>query len=86
MPCAQIYSIEDIFGDAQFAARENMFPVDDARAGALVLPSAVPRLSETPPTFRHAGRALGADNDLVYGEWLGLSAEEVGGYRARGVI
>ena len=86
VPCAQIYSIEDIFGDAQFAARENMFPVDDARAGALVLPSAVPRLSETPPTFRHAGRALGADNDLVYGAWLGLSAEEVGGYRARGVI
>ena len=86
VPCAQIYSIEDIFADSQFAARENMVSVEDPRVEGLVLPAPVPRLSETPPTFRHAGRALGADNDLVYGEWLGLSAEEVGFYRARGVI
>lgn len=77
VPCGPIYSIAEIFEDPQFAARGNLMTVDDPRVGKLVLPSAMPKLSETPAQFKHAGRALGADNHEVFGRILGLSADEV---------
>lgn len=86
VPCAQIYSIRDIFEDPQYAARGNLLHVTDPRVGELVLPAPVPRLSRTPPTFRHAGRALGADNAAVYGTLLGLTGEEIRAHVAAGVI
>ncbi len=86
VPCAQIYSIKEIFEDEQFEARGNLMEIEDPRAGALTLPAPLPRLSETPPTFRHAGRALGADNEAVYGRLLGLSPEDLQAARAARVI
>ena len=86
VPCAQIYSIRDIFDDPQYKARQNLLHVTDPRVGDLVLPAPVPRLSENPPTFRHAGRELGADNHEVYGALLGLSAEQVRACKESGVI
>ena len=44
------------------------------------------RLSETPGRIRWAGRRLGEDNEAVYSELLGLSAEEVAELRERGVV
>jgi len=67
VPCGPVYTIADIFRDAQYEARGNLLRVVDERAGPLVLPAAVPRLSETPAEFRHAGRALGADTAEVLG-------------------
>ncbi|SSW70110.1 Succinyl-CoA--L-malate CoA-transferase beta subunit [Achromobacter veterisilvae] len=86
VPCAQIYSIKEIFEDEQFEARGNLMQIEDPRVGALTLPAPLPRLSETPPTFRHAGRALGADNEAVYRRLLGLSPEDLQAARAARVI
>lgn len=86
VPCAQIYSIKDIFEDEQYRARGNLLHVEDPRAGELVLPAPMPLLSETPPQFRHAGRALGADNDEVFGLLLGLSEKQRSDAAAAGVI
>ncbi len=86
VPCAQIYSVREIFKDPQYAARGNLLQVQDPRVGDLVLPAPVPRLSRTPPTLRHPGRALGADNAEVYGELLGLDAGQLSAYAARGVV
>jgi crotonobetainyl-CoA:carnitine CoA-transferase CaiB-like acyl-CoA transferase len=76
VPCAQIYSIADIFEDEQYKARGNMLNVTDERVGDLVIPAPLPRMSETPPTFRHTGRPLGADNEDVYRSLLGLTNDE----------
>ena len=43
-------------------------------------------LSETPGGIDHLGRALGADNDAVYGGLLGLDAERLAALRAAGII
>lgn len=86
VPCAQVYSIADIFADPQYAARGNLMEVDDPRAGPLVLPAAVPRLSATPATFKHAGRALGADNRNVLSGLLGLDDGELAVLARAGVI
>ncbi|MBG0511024.1 CoA transferase [Agrobacterium sp. MOPV5] len=86
VPCGKIYSIEDIFNDPQYEARGNLMTVDDPRVGELVLPAAVPRLSETPSGFQFAGRALGADNIEIYGKLLGLDANDVQALLDEGVI
>lgn len=86
VPCAEIYSIREIFEDPQYAARGNLQRVQDPRIGELVVPAAIPRMSRTPPNFRHTGRPLGADNEQVYRELLGLSDGELQAHRAAGVI
>jgi len=86
VPCGQIYSIQDIFADEQYRARGNLLKVQDPRVGELVVPAPVPRLSETPAAFRHAGQALGADNDEVYAQLLGMTTEQIAAARAAGVI
>lgn len=86
VPCAKIYSIEDIFSDSQYAARGNLLKVDDPRVGELVLPAPLPKMSRTPPSFHHAGQALGADNEAVFHGLLGLSKEEIEKLAAAGVI
>ena len=86
VPCAQIYSIQDIFQDPQYQARCNLLRVQDPRVGELVLPAPMPLLSESPPTFRHAGRALGADNAAVYSSLLGMSEQALAQATQDGVI
>ena len=50
------------------------------------MPNVFPVLSRTPGQINHLGRALGADNDEVYGELLGLDASRIEELRATGVI
>jgi crotonobetainyl-CoA:carnitine CoA-transferase CaiB-like acyl-CoA transferase len=49
-------------------------------------PAPVPRLTATPATLRHAGRARGADTDAVLGEWLGLALGEIAALRGSGAV
>jgi len=86
VPCGPLYTIADIFEDAQYRARENLMRVVDPRAGPLVLPAAVPRLSETPAEFKHAGPALGQDNAQVLGDLLGMDADALRDLSNAGVI
>lgn len=86
VPCSRLNSIADIFEDPQYAARENLLRVDDPRAGELTMPAALPRLSGTPAQFRHAGPALGADNEAVFMELLKLDRSALAGLRQTGII
>jgi crotonobetainyl-CoA:carnitine CoA-transferase CaiB-like acyl-CoA transferase len=86
VPCAPLYSIADIFEDPQYAARENLLRVQDPRVGEVVLPASVPRLSETPAQFKHAGPALGADSDDIYRSLLGLDDAALEDLRKAGVV
>jgi crotonobetainyl-CoA:carnitine CoA-transferase CaiB-like acyl-CoA transferase len=86
VPCGPVYTIADIFRDAQYQARENLLRVVDERAGPLVLPAAVPRLSETPAEFKHAGRALGVDTAEVLGRLLGMKPDVLRDLSDAGVI
>ena len=76
VPCGRLNSIADIFENAQFHARGNFFTAP-SRAGDVVLPAAMPLLSETPPRFRHVGPALGEHTGEVLREVLGLSEDDV---------
>jgi crotonobetainyl-CoA:carnitine CoA-transferase CaiB-like acyl-CoA transferase len=86
VPCGPVYDIADIFRDPQYRARQNLVEVVDPRAGPLVLPAAVPRLSETPAELKCAGPALGADTAELLGRLLGLDAAALRELADAGVI
>jgi crotonobetainyl-CoA:carnitine CoA-transferase CaiB-like acyl-CoA transferase len=86
VPIGPLNSIADIFADEQFKARGNLIEREDPREGKIVIPNVVPRLSETPGEVRSLGPDLGAHNQAVYRDLLGLSEEEISSLGRAGVI
>jgi crotonobetainyl-CoA:carnitine CoA-transferase CaiB-like acyl-CoA transferase len=85
VPASLIYSIADIFENAQYQARGNI-KMADSRVGRLAVPEVVPRLSSTPGEICWLGEGLGAHNDEIFQDLLGLKAEEISKLRTEGVI
>jgi crotonobetainyl-CoA:carnitine CoA-transferase CaiB-like acyl-CoA transferase len=85
VPASLIYSIADIFEDPQYRARGNI-KMTDSRAGAIAVPGVVPRLSATPGEIRWLGGAIGAQNEEVFRDLLGLKDHELNEMRDQGVI
>ena len=83
---APIYDAAQLLADEHLRARGTFVEVDDPDLGIMTVQAPVARLSETPGGIDHLGRALGADNDAVYGGLLGLDAEELVAFRAAGTI
>ena len=85
--CAPINSIADIFADPHAWEREMLVEHEDPELGHYVGPGVLPKFSETPGAVRWSGRwEVGADNAAVYGELLGLGAEELRELEREGVI
>ena len=85
VPASLIYSIADIFEDPQYRARGNI-KTTTSRIGALAVPDVVPRLSATPGEIRWLGEGIGAQNDEIFRDLLGLSDGDIRQMRDDGVI
>ncbi|HEU0171522.1 MAG TPA: CoA transferase [Acidimicrobiales bacterium] len=83
---APVYDAEQLRADEHLRARGTYVRVDDADFGPVTVQAPVAVLSETPGRIDHLGRALGADNDAVYGDLLGLDADRMAELRAASVI
>ncbi len=82
-----VNSAEDLVNDEHFRANASLIAMSDPELGELIGPGVVPRLSATPGAARHTGRwTLGHDNDVVFGELLGVTADERRVLAERGVI
>ncbi len=86
VPNCLVYSVEDMFADAQYQARENIISVDDPVDGEVKMSSVVPRLSLTPGRVEWTGPELGSHNAEVYRDLLGFSDEEVAQMKADGIV
>ncbi len=85
--CGPIYTIADIFDDPQFQARDMLVKHVDPEFGEYVGPGIVPKLSETPGAVRWSATwEEGSHNKDVYGDLLGLSADDLSELKAEGVI
>ena len=85
-PVSKLLSISDIFENDQYRERGNLHMLDDPRAGRLVVPAPVPRLSRTPSEVRTAGPALGESNEEYFGDLLGIGAERMADLKVRKII
>ena len=68
---APIYDAQQLLADEHLRARGAFVPFDDPDLGTMTVQAPVARMSETPGAIEHLGRALGADNDAVYGDCSG---------------
>lgn len=86
-PAGPLNTIADIFGDRQFHARQNLVAIEEEDVGeTVIVPSVIPRLSETPGQIKHLGPRLGAHTTEVLRDLLGVDEEEIEQLRNQRVI
>jgi crotonobetainyl-CoA:carnitine CoA-transferase CaiB-like acyl-CoA transferase len=85
VPVSRVYTIEDIFRDPHYRAREMLVDVPHPVLGSITQMGVMPKLSATPGAVRHAGPEIGADTDAVLGE-LGLPPERIAALREAGIV
>jgi crotonobetainyl-CoA:carnitine CoA-transferase CaiB-like acyl-CoA transferase len=86
VPCAKVMSSKDMAENPHYRARGIHVEWEDEEAGKVRGIGVAPKLSATPGRIWRGAPALGQDNPLVYGELLGLSADEIGALARDGII
>ena len=86
MVAGPVWEVDRILEDPHYAVRQAIATLQDERLGALRMPAPVPRLSLTPGQVRWGGGELGADNEHVFTEVLGMDAAALERLAAQGVI
>lgn len=83
---SRVYTAADILTDPIYAEREDIVEIEDPDLGPVRMQAVVPRLAERPGRVWRTGAALGEDNELVFGQWLGHSGDELAELKTQGVI
>tara|TARA_B100000959_G_scaffold47243_1_gene48264 strand:+ start:1060 stop:2325 length:1266 start_codon:yes stop_codon:yes gene_type:complete len=86
VPAARIYSVEDIFNDPHYRAREMLVEVEDPVLGPVAVTGIVPKLSGSPGAIRWAGRDIGSDTNEIMQTELSLEAVEIERLAQEGII
>lgn len=77
VPFGPVNNVADIAKDVHAQARNMIVEALDEDGGMLPMEGVFPRMVGTPGSVRHAGKSMGADNDEIYLERLGLSKEKL---------
>ena len=80
-----IFDVRDMFNDPHYQAR-NLFQEVTVDGEPLNIPALVPHLSRTPGSTEWPGPAVGSWNDEIYGDLLGMEADELAQLKSEGVI
>jgi crotonobetainyl-CoA:carnitine CoA-transferase CaiB-like acyl-CoA transferase len=86
VPCAPVRDLVEVVDDAHMHARGALVRMEHPELGEITVPRSALRFAGSALTELEPSGALGAENDSVYGDWLGLSADEVVALRKTGVI
>ena len=84
--CGPVMSFPDILAAAHYRERDAVVELSHPGYGPLAHYGSPAKFSRTPAGPRAVAPALGQDNDAIFGDLLGVSAEEQTALRERGVI
>jgi crotonobetainyl-CoA:carnitine CoA-transferase CaiB-like acyl-CoA transferase len=84
--CCPIMTSRDMAEDPHYQARGVHSEWEDAQVGRVKGIGALPKFSLTPGKIWRGSVPVGYDNDLVYGQLLGLSAAEIAALRGKGIL
>ena len=85
VPASRIYSVEDMFGDPQFLARDMLQKARLPDGKEFRIPGIVPKLSETPGGTEWLGPQLGEHTAAIL-QQLGYDATRIAALKAAGAI
>ena len=85
VPASRIYSIEDMFKDPQFLAREMLQSAELPDGKQFRMPGIVPKLTATPGGVDSIGPALGEHTDVILKK-LGYSSAQILELREKGAV
>ena len=83
---APVYDAAQLLEDEHLRARGTFVTHDDPDLGPVTVQAPVAVLTETPGRIAHLGRALGADNDAVFGGLLGIDPDRLAALGTAGII
>jgi formyl-CoA transferase len=86
VPAAPVNDLDALLADPHVVARDDIVALADDVLGPLTMVAPAPKLQGTPGAIRTIGPDRGAHNGDVYGELLGVEAEELDHLRETGVI
>ncbi|OAI39498.1 hypothetical protein AYO38_07450 [bacterium SCGC AG-212-C10] len=86
VPCSAILSSKLAAEDPHYQARNVHIEWDDEQVGTVKGTAPVPRFSATPSKIWRGTTGPGADNERIFGELLGYTAEQLSQMKARTII
>ena len=86
LPSGPVLSLGELMKDPHLEERKAFVEIEHSQAGTIKVLAPWARFSDTPSAITRAAPLVGQDNVEVYGELLGLSAEEVRRLAQEGVI
>lgn len=86
IPCAKVMNSKDMAENPHYKARGLHIEWHDEQAGKVRGTGIVPTFSGTPGKVWRGSPMMGQDNQLVYRELLGLSAEEITNLQSEGIV
>ena len=86
VPTGPIYSAAEMVEDPHYRERGVYEQAELPGGQSVKLPTVAPKLAATPGGLRWIGPPLGAHNNEVYRDWLGLPAAELRRLASEGVI
>jgi crotonobetainyl-CoA:carnitine CoA-transferase CaiB-like acyl-CoA transferase len=86
VPHAPVRDLSEVVGDEHMIARGTLQRIDHPEYGTITVHNSPIRFEGTPPKTLEPSSRLGADNVVVYTQWLGLPRQEVEQLTREGVI
>lgn len=86
VPAGVVYKGSDLLEDPILEARDHFWPLHHEEMGTLKYYGPAYRYDKTPAELRSASPRLGEHTDQVLSEILGFTAEDLAGFRDRGLL
>lgn len=83
---SRIFTVEDIFRDPHFEARDMLVRAPDDEFGSLAVPGIVPKLSRTPGQIHRTGGVNGRDTIEVLLEHTSLTLTQIESFVKKGIV
>ena len=86
VPADIIRNIADLAQDPHMRERKAVMAVNDPDKGEVLIPGVFPKLAKSPGRVKFLGAKLGEYNQEIYGDFIGLSNDDLSRLKDKGVI
>ena len=86
VPADIIRNIAELAQDPHMRERDAVMAINDPDKGEVLIPGVFPKMAKSPGQVKFLGAKLGEYNQAIYGDFIGLSNDEISRLKDKGVI